>query len=478
MNPERFLYESYELDAGRQRVICRYSVGTRRFTEEIGFETIDPVAAWDSPAVDAAARILFLLAGVSYYKTAAPPVIDLGTTETSREERDFLRRFYVEGLGEFAHRNGLDLSGLAVVGGDTGPRRPAVAALRSGRPLVPFGAGIDSIVTVTRVVRSCPRASLFVVSRGGDRFAAIEDAAVVTGLPIVRAHRWIDPTVLRSEEHGYLNGHVPVTGILSAIAVVASVLGGHDAIVMSNERSASVPTVREGDLSINHQWSKSSAFESAFRRLLAGSLMPSPEYFSLLRSRSELWVAQEFAGLERYHPVFRSCNRAFALDAARRLDQWCGTCDKCCFIDLVLSPFLPAEELSAIFDNREPLGNVELSSKFHALVGTTGEPKPFECVGDEDECRAAAVLAAARPDRTGTAQLQALATDVREAASNLRHPGARDAAVARLLAADGPDFVPPPYRDDAYADADDAEASGGSVVGEPEPRYAGAPTIP
>ncbi len=469
MSAGRFLYESYELDAGRQRVVCRYSIGPRRFTEEIGFEPADRVAAWDSAAVDAAARILFLVAGVSYYKTAAPPVIDLGTTASSQDERAFLRTFYVEGLGEFAHRNGLDLSGVEVVGDDASPRRPADVTLRAGRPLIPFGAGIDSIVTVTHVARRYPGASLFVVSRAEDRIAAIEDAAAVTGLPIVRAHRRIDPSVLRPVGRD-LNGHVPVTGILSAIAVVASVLGGHDAVVMSNERSASAPTIRKGDRAVNHQWSKSAAFESAFRRLLAASLEPAPDYFSFLRARSELWVAREFADLERYHPVFRSCNRAFAIDPARRLDHWCGTCDKCCFIDLVLSPFLPSGDLSAIFDDLEPLANPGLRSKFHALLGTTGEPKPFECVGDEEECRAAAVLAAARPDRAGTTQLQSLAAEVRAAATALRDPGARDAAVSRLLAADGPDFVPPPYRDGAEA--------AGRAVAEPGPRYAGAPTSP
>jgi len=39
-----------------------------------------PKGDWSAPAVDAAVRILFLLAGVSYYKTTAAEVVDLGTT--------------------------------------------------------------------------------------------------------------------------------------------------------------------------------------------------------------------------------------------------------------------------------------------------------------------------------------------------------------------------------------------------------------
>jgi len=479
MRPDRFVYEGYELDTTQGRVVCHYALGNRRFTEEVTFEPPAGSArverggdderrrdgahggperdqdderrawdkAWGSAGADAAARILFLLAGISYYKTAAPPLIDLGGVATSGDERAFLRTYYVEGLGELAYRSGIDLTGLEVVGPDAGTRRPAHAALRPGRPLVPFGAGIDSIVTADHVARRATGTSLFVVSRAGDRFSAIEDAAAVTGLPIVRADRRIDPSVLHPEEHGFLNGHVPVTGILSAVAVVAAVLGGHDAVVMSNERSASVPTVWDGDRPVNHQWSKSAAFESAFRRLLAGSLTPAPEYFSYLRARSELWVARELAGLDRYHRVFRSCNRAFAIDPARRLDHWCGTCDKCCFVDLVLAPYLDADQLSQIFGGREPLSNAALAPKFRALVGTGDGPRPFECVGDEPESRAAAVLAAARPDRALTASLQALAQEVRAATARWRDPASREAAVHQMLAVGGPDFIPPRYRD-------------------------------
>ena len=44
---------------------------------------------------------------------------------------------------------------------------------------------------------------------------------------MVRATRRIDPTLLALNERGARNGHVPITGILSAIAVAAAVL--HDA---------------------------------------------------------------------------------------------------------------------------------------------------------------------------------------------------------------------------------------------------------
>jgi hypothetical protein len=416
-----FRYAGFATDAERGRLTCRYSLDGREFTELV---SLDPGPRWDTPAAQAAARIVYLLAGVSYYKTAAPPVIDLGEVALTEREQAFLHEFYLSGLAEYAYRNGLDLSDLRI-------EAPALAAQPAGcgseppvtgplpqpahalRPLVPFGGGIDSIVTVEGMRERTADIALFVVSRPGNRFAAIERPAAVSGLPVIRAGREIDPQLFRSTELGFRNGHVPVTGIISAIAVLAATLDGRDAVVMSNEWSASVPTLELDGRPVNHQWSKSAAFEASFRDLV-GAQPGLPDYFSALRDRTELWVGEKFAALTQYHGTFRSCNRAFHLDTSRRLDHWCGQCDKCCFIDLILAPFMSAEQLRNVFaadgGGAEPLDNPALKPKFQTLLGSG--TKPFECVGEVNECRAAVVLAASRPDRAQTALLAELAADV------------------------------------------------------------------
>jgi hypothetical protein len=438
---DSFRYDAYELDSALRRLTCRYSIGTRHFCERVSFE---PGGDWDTPAVDAAARLVFLLAGVSYYKTSAPPIVDLAGLATTGRERRFLRTFYTEGLAEFAYRNGLDLSGLQFTGPELDQQSPVGFAPAAGRPLVPFGGGIDSIVSADEVSRKHPDASLFVVSKSGDRFDAIEEPARVTGLRVVRAEREVDPAVVRSTESGFLNGHVPVTGIISAIAVMAAVLGGHDAVVMSNEWSASIGTLVVDGHTINHQWSKGIDFERGFRELLAAGIGPVPDYFSLLRPYSELWVANRFASLTRFHGAFRSCNRAFHIERAKRLDHWCGTCDKCCFVDLILSPFISRDDLSEVFDGKEPLEDPSLGDRFGALVGSGTKGKPFECVGEEGECRAAVRLAAGRPDRAGTKLLHALAAELGGGS------GGGGPAPAELLRPIGPHFVPDDYLPDDY----------------------------
>ena len=464
---QEFRYESYRLDPASGLLSCRYSLDGQAFEERVTFSSPGPASRWDSPAVVAAARLVFLLAGVSYYKTAAPPVISMGGTALTPRERAFLRAFYLDGLGEFGYRNGIDLSGLRIEGPEaeqipaagtgpagTGPAGPGPAqppAAGTRRALVPFGGGIDSIVTV-ELVRDHADVALFVVSRPGDYFDAIEQPAAVTGLAVIRADREIDPQLLRSREFGFLNGHVPVTGIISAIAVMAAALDGRDAVVMSNEWSASVPTMQAGDRAVNHQYSKSAAFEAAFRGVLAetSARLPRgpgaavmPDYFSALRPRTELWIAARFARLQQYHSTFRSCNRAFHIDRARRLDHWCGQCDKCCFIDLILAPFLPAAELGTIFGGREPLTDPALAGKFRSLLGDVDLSKPFECVGEVNECRAALLLADERADRAGFPLLHELAAEVRALPGRPSTEG--------LLQPVGEHFIPVPYAEELLA---------------------------
>jgi hypothetical protein len=409
----RFEYTGFSVEPEVNRVVCRYRLDGRDFEEIIAFPGVSRSSDWDAPAVTEAARLLYLLTGVSYYKAGAPPLIDLGSTALTATERTFLRDYYLEGLGEFAYRNQLDLSDLEIVAPSLERSGPVAYEPAPGRPLIPFGGGVDSIVSVELIRDRADDPALFVVNRPGDRFDAIEEPARVTGLPVVRAERSIDDQVLRSRELGFLNGHVPVTGIISAIAVLAAALEGRDAVIMSNEWSASSATLEVNGRAINHQWSKSEAFEGAFRRVIAEAMGEGLQYFSLLRPFTEVWIAEQFAGLDQYFGHFRSCNRAFTIDPARRYDHWCGECDKCAFIDLVLAPFVPKATLENVFRVKgiEPLANPELREQFRTLLALTPDAKPWECVGDVSESRVAARLAAVRADRLGDEQLAELAKE-------------------------------------------------------------------
>jgi hypothetical protein len=126
---EVFRYRSFAIDAERGTLTCHYELDGREFTERVTLPAQEGNPRWRTEAAQAAARLVFLLAGVSYYKTAAPPVIDLGETALTEAEQAFLRDFYLHGLGEFAYRNSLDLTSTEIralhsPGGDDPPPTP------------------------------------------------------------------------------------------------------------------------------------------------------------------------------------------------------------------------------------------------------------------------------------------------------------------------------------------------------------------
>ena len=85
--------------------------------------------------------------------------------------------------------------------------------------------------------------------------------------------RRLDPEMIRlGKLPGYYNGHVPSTAINSMIAALCCMLYGFDRIVLSNERSASEGNTDWDGREVNHQYSKSIAFEDHIARILGDAI--------------------------------------------------------------------------------------------------------------------------------------------------------------------------------------------------------------
>ncbi|MGX6449429.1 endonuclease domain-containing protein, partial [Patulibacter sp. S7RM1-6] len=300
---------------------------------------------------------------------------------------------------------------------DAPPAGP-VALPATGRTLVPIGGGKDSVVALELVRRAGREALPFSVGRA----EPIVRCVAASGLPHAVALRALSPNIGALNAAGAHNGHVPVTAVVSTIALMTAVLHGADAVAMANERSASEGNLVWDGLDVNHQWSKGAAFERAYRELVAAEVATGLDYRSVLRPASELAIARAFSRLPAYHPHFTSCNAVFRLDPARRSTHWCGNCPKCRFVFLALAPELRPDALRAIF-GVDMLDDETQYAGFCDLAGLR-EHKPFECVGEEAESLAAMRLVA------GQAPAEVAAA----------HPGAqgawRDHAVVRRLAAE------------------------------------------
>lgn len=87
--------------------------------------------------------------------------------------------------------------------------------------------------------------------------------------------------------------------------------------------------------------------------------------------------------LKPFHRLFLSCNDP------QPNKQWCTRCEKCVFVFLILSAFLPPQDISEIF-SVEMFSSMSRESVFLNVLGFSSDgSKPFECIGTAEESRTA-----------------------------------------------------------------------------------------
>ncbi|MEJ0017233.1 MAG: hypothetical protein WDN25_11830 [Acetobacteraceae bacterium] len=428
MRYREFVCDAYRFAPDSGTLSLHYSFdGGPRFEERIVFPAATrTLSAPEAEALDRIFRLLLLACGVSYYKAFAPPRISCAAFPLDAATAAFFTAFYTKGLGEFAWRNGIDLGGLTFGGNAadvTAPPADAVVLDLPRRTCVPVGGGKDSIVTIECLKAAGEPMVLFELGSA----TPIEATIAQAGLPAIRVTRRLDPALFALNEAGALNGHVPITGILSMIVLACAVLHGFDTIAMSNEHSASAPNIAD----VNHQYSKSFEFEQALSHHLDRHVVRGVRYFSLLRPLSEVAIARRFARHAGYFPIFRSCNTAFRQAVERRGTNWCCDCPKCRFVFLALAPFVERQRLVQTF-GRDMLDDPAQIDGFAELCGLQRH-KPFECVGEVEESAAVLTHLAAMAEWREHAVVRALA------------PRLPQGNFASLFASRGPHLVPARY---------------------------------
>ena len=404
---KEFRFESYRYDRAVNALSLFYRFhGGPRFEEILTFDFPPRVLSGDAEVVlDRIFRLIFLTSGVSYYKAFVPEVLRCEAFPLDQHTVSFLKKFYEKGLAEFAWKNRVSLSSHCRFDWEEATPPASLAIGLPHRTCVPVGGGKDSIVTLECLKAAGEDPILFSLGNS----APIAGCIAAAKLPFIRVRRRLDPALLTLNDEGALNGHVPITGILSAIVLACAVLAGFDTIAMSNEHSANAPNLTVDGIGINHQYSKSLEFEENFAEYVVRYITPSIAYFSLLRPLSEIEIARRFAQHPQYFGIFRSCNAAFRQLPADRLNHWCCDCPKCRFVFLALAPFVTKNRLSAIF-GRNMLDDTSQADGFAELCGLR-QHKPFECVGETAESAAAMTYLGNSPDWRDDAVVRLLHTD-------------------------------------------------------------------
>ncbi len=315
---------------------------------------------------------------VSYWKIACPKRVVVKPFSLTDSQKAFWKKLYYNGLGEFLYLNCISVSedGLMQIESIGNQSFAKVDLPLEERTLVPIGGGKDSVVTLECLRGQMPVVPMIVNPRGATLNCV--KTAGYGGNDIIVINRTLDPTMLKLNAEGYLNGHTPFSALLAFIGVLVAFGSRSKYIALSNENSANESTVP--GTNINHQYSKSIEFERDFRNYVAENLNDKVQYFSFLRPLSELQIAKLFVQCEAYHSVFRSCN------VGSKTDSWCGHCPKCLFTWIILSPFLSRDKLTTIF-GKDLMNDESLRPVYEELNGTA-EVKPFECVGTVEEVRA------------------------------------------------------------------------------------------
>ena len=344
---------------------------------------------WDNMTMEQLQTLAFQIGMtelVSYWKIACPKRVVVKPFVLTENQKVFWKKLYYNGLGEFLYLNSITVSESDLMEIETLPIDSKPSHILPGndmgsswfeeKTLVPIGGGKDSVVTLECLRNKMPVIPLIVNPRGAT-LNCVKTAGYKENDFIV-INRTLDPTMLKLNAEGYLNGHTPFSALLAFISILVA-FGSHSKyIALSNENSANESTVP--GTNINHQYSKSIEFEDDFRNYVAENLNDEVQYFSFLRPLSELQIAKLFSQCEAYHSVFRSCN------AGSKTDSWCGKCPKCLFTWIILSPFLSREKLTTIF-GKDLMADESLRPILEELNGTAAV-KPFECVGTVEEVRA------------------------------------------------------------------------------------------
>ncbi len=388
-----FIFESFNVE--------RLATGIRAsFVYKLGDYTFTPSAEVPLSSIrnewlndDFLNELFFnfgIINAISYYKLSLAPKFTIKCGTLDENQKEFFKKQFYNGLGELMYVNGLLMpyeEFMTIEAPVPAEKKQFHLDDSFHGNVITVGGGKDSIVSL----EACQKWHNDTVCMNFNRDLYPENHAALdcirlagyTTAETCDFNLTIDRTMLELNKQGFYNGHIPFSAGLAFATIIIAYLNNKSNIVLSNEASAN-----EGNIAgttINHQYSKSIAFENDFRAYVANYISDKFNYFSLLRCLNEYEIVQKFIKFPRYLEVFRSCN------VGTKTNSWCGHCAKCLYVYIMLYPFVDHERLNQIFGHNL-YDDTTLGEIFNGLVNPDAT-KPFECVGTRDEINYSVKLA-------------------------------------------------------------------------------------
>lgn len=357
----------------------------QNFTETIEFEKPTESNAVNKELLNNALKLSFFLIGTSYYKAHPTKTAIYDGYHLDEFQADFLNKVYQEGLSQYAYENQLTRDDLLHFTANVANQPTAQSYGGKGIIMTQSGGKDSLLVTELLNEKGLDFTPLYVAP--SDTHPAVLDSFKN---PLITMKRHIDREALKAT--GGLNGHVPITYIIESLVLVQAILLGKNIVLMGIGQEGNEAHAMIGDLKVNHQWSKTWEAEQMLAEYVKRYISPDIKIGSPVRAYSEVKISELFAKKcwEKYGHQFSSCNVANYTQGHDNSGlKWCGRCAKCANSFLVFAPFVQAEELKSIFGGKDLFADPELTDDFKGLLGVEGAIKPFECVGEIGELRAA-----------------------------------------------------------------------------------------
>ena len=352
------------------------------FEEKIDFNIWKELNNFDEEILNNLLTNLSIALGISYYKLYPFTNIVL-PIKLDNKQLNFWNKFYTNGLGEFFYTNNINPWVINFQNWIQTFSTKIWEVEKQNKALLLWWWGKDSIVWYS-MIKDKYDYDLFVVWKV-DKIKK-DTANVVWKQPLL-VKRYLSENLFELNKT-YYNWHVPITWIISFISLITSYLYRYNYIFTSNEKSAWEENTIWKWYKINHQYSKSLEFEEDFKQYNL-DFINWIEYKSLLSTMLEIDIVEKFIKLEEFFPYFSSCNRNFKITWTSQTKRWCCNCEKCAFVYLILSAYLPKEKVINIFWE-DLFENKNLLETYKWLIWKN--IKPFECVWTHNESKKALEL--------------------------------------------------------------------------------------
>lgn len=384
-----FSYDSYtwELKDHTFHASWVFVAGEHRFNPHLEINLPSAPLGQDAKALDNLVFHLGLAEIFSYWKATISPRILIKSGALTPTQITWWEKLHLHGMGQFFYENNIkDFASSFRWECDSSLVHDPFTSTSPGEAnLVLLGGGKDSLVSAQLLKEH----HLPVIGYALNPAPAVTRLAKSLPLPdLIVAKHTIDPHLLELNSQGYPNGHVPFSAYLAFSSLLVAYLCGTKYVLASNEASAEAENVISEGFKVNHQYSKTLAFEQDFQRYTSEYLTSDVTYFSFLRPFYELQISGIFTRYPQYFGEFRSCN------VGQKSDRWCGNCPKCLSIYLLLGAFIGPAEMVRIFGT-DVLDNQALLPIFQAMI-EEGQTRPFECIGTRVETIVAASMIISR----------------------------------------------------------------------------------